>query len=57
VKNILRYLKGTSETGIMFGRDSLNVYGYCDADWANDIDTRRSVTGFAFIRGTVLDRS
>jgi len=57
VKNILRYLKGTSETGIMFGHDSLNVYGYCDADWANDIDTRRSVTGFAFIRGTVLDRS
>lgn len=48
-KGVLRYLAGTSDLGITFGRNGhLELYGYCDADYAGDIDTRRSTTGYVF---------
>jgi hypothetical protein len=28
-----------------------NLVGYCDADWAGDLDDRRSTTGFVFMMG------
>jgi hypothetical protein len=28
-----------------------NVVGYCDADWAGDLEDRRSTTGFVFMMG------
>ena len=49
-KGVLRYLAGTANYGITFG-DSLNLEAYCDADYAGDIDTRRSTTGYVFILG------
>ncbi|EDK44043.1 conserved hypothetical protein [Lodderomyces elongisporus NRRL YB-4239] len=48
-KRVLRYLKGTKDFGLNY--KSLidhNIYGYTDADYANDKMTRRSVTGFIF---------
>lgn len=52
VKRILRYLKGTSDTKLEFSKTKNNtVVGYCDADWANDGDDRRSVTGYIFKSG------
>jgi hypothetical protein len=51
-KGILRYLAGTITCGITFGSnksDNLVMDGYCDADYAGDIDTRRSTTGYVFI--------
>ena len=33
----------------MFGTSLNTVVGYCDADYAGDLDTRRSTTGFVFI--------
>ena len=49
-KRVLRYLKGTRELGLTFRRDAdgLQLLGACDADWASDVDNRRSTTGFAF---------
>lgn len=50
-KRVMRYLKGTRDLGIKYGlsdSDSLILEGYCDADWANDKDTRRSTTGYLF---------
>ena len=48
-KRVLRYLKGTQNLGIKFsGRGSGStptLVGYSDSDFANDPDTRRSVTG------------
>jgi hypothetical protein len=44
---LLRYLGGTTGVGICFG-DALGLQGYCDADYAGDLDTRRSTTGFVF---------
>jgi len=45
---VLRYLKGTSSLGISYQADG-ELHGYCDADFAADVDTRRSTSGFVFI--------
>ena len=47
--NVLRYLAGTTECGITFGAGSPGLEAYCDADYAGDIDTRRSTTGYVFL--------
>ncbi|UYV68045.1 hypothetical protein LAZ67_5002898 [Cordylochernes scorpioides] len=54
VKNIFHYLKGTPHMGILFtGQDQL--VGYSDSDFARDVDSRKSTTGYAFMMngGTV----
>lgn len=49
VKRIFRYLKGTNSFELEFSKDAnKGVFGYCDADWAGDIDSRRSMTGYIF---------
>lgn len=55
VKRIMRYLRGHSNYGIMFSnlnKVNLHFYGYSNADFAGDVDTRRSTTGFMFKLGT-----
>ena len=47
-KGVLRYLAGTADYGIIYGR-TLGLDVYCDADYAGDIDTRRSTTAYVFI--------
>ena len=48
-KRVLRYLKGTSNFGILFrGNDTSALVGYCDADWAGDIEDRKSTSGYIF---------
>ncbi len=48
---VLRYLAGTKDYGINFGREGCNteLVGYCDSDYAGDLDTRRSTTGYVFV--------
>jgi len=49
-KSILRYLCGTVNLGLRFARGSdITVLGYCDADYAGEVDTRKSTTGYVFI--------
>jgi hypothetical protein len=48
-KGVVRYLAGTITCGIMFGSSNTEVVGYCDADYAGDVDTRRSTGGYVFI--------
>jgi hypothetical protein len=49
--NMLRYLKGTKSQGLTFSGGDITIMGYCDADYAGDLDTRRSTTGYVFILG------
>ena len=51
VKRIFRYLKGNPDGGITFGLNSeqTNLIGYSDSDYANDLDQRKSVTGYVFL--------
>jgi hypothetical protein len=52
VKRIFRYLQGTLQFKLRFGGlSSQDVVGYCDADWAGDLEDRRSTTGFVFMMG------
>jgi hypothetical protein len=53
VKRILRYLKETINFGINCDPKSIDLEGYSDADWAGDLDTRRSTTGYLFKLGGV----
>ena len=49
VKQLLHYLKGTKNWTMLFdGSKELTLVGFADSDWAGDIDTRRSTTGYVF---------
>ncbi|CDO73534.1 hypothetical protein BN946_scf185014.g4 [Trametes cinnabarina] len=50
-KRVLRYLKGTRTLGIVYhgDRDVLAPIGCSDADWGNDLDDRRSISGQIFL--------
>ena len=49
-KRILRYIKGTPEYGLVYESDKkLRLTGYCDSDYAGDIDDRKSTSGYIFL--------
>lgn len=53
VKRILRYLKGHQTFGIHFMNiTNLSLFAFSDADFAGDIDTRRSTTGYMYTFGS-----
>ncbi|XP_072066584.1 secreted RxLR effector protein 161-like [Arachis hypogaea] len=52
-KRILRYIKGTLNDGIYYeNTNEVNLVGYTDSDWAGDIETRKSTSGFVFHLGS-----
>jgi len=52
VKRIFRYLRGTSDVGLIYGGDTqCLVTSYSDSDDAGDVDSRRSMTGHVFTLG------
>lgn len=49
VKRIFRYLRGTINYKLRYSFQAENkMIAYSDADWASDIDKRRSCTGYVF---------
>jgi len=49
VKRIFKYLKGTTDFGLRYSHGStLNLEAYCDADWAGDVNDRKSTSGYLF---------
>ncbi|KAK1644819.1 hypothetical protein QYE76_062624 [Lolium multiflorum] len=54
-KRILRYVKETTKLGITFKPSSSTLLsGFFDADWAGDVDDKRSTGGFAIFVGPNL---
>ena len=53
VKQVFIYLHSTSDYGVCYqGRPGLervlDILGFVDADWAGDLDQRRSTSGYVF---------
>jgi len=48
---VLRYLVGTTNYGITYGGSTTNrpYNGFTDADWAGDVDNRKSTGGYVFL--------
>lgn len=48
--HVLKYLKHTAEIGITYhSTQKFELIGYSDSDWASDVLTRRSTTGYLFM--------
>ena len=60
LKGLLRYVKGTKDYGLFYGKCSQSdkgsqaLYAYVDASWADDLMTRRSTTGVLTYIGSHL---
>lgn len=55
LRRIIQYVLGTSEQSLFFPTRSPPVLqGYCDADWAEYLDTRHSITGWCMYLGNAL---
>ncbi|MCO5589082.1 hypothetical protein L7F22_043048 [Adiantum nelumboides] len=48
VKSIMRYLKGTKNKCLCYGKGPLELKGFCDSDMAGDVDTQKSTSGYVF---------
>jgi hypothetical protein len=52
VKRIFRYLRGTSHYSLVYAREgNTDLVGYSDSDWAGDLATRKSTSGYTFLLG------
>ena len=50
VKRVYKYLKGTKDYGITYYKDcSRYILGYCDADYAGDILSAKSTSGYIIL--------
>ncbi|XP_073041763.1 uncharacterized protein [Primulina eburnea] len=55
VKRILRYISGTVNLGLWYTKETnTNLVGFSDADWAGNLDDRKSTTGGCFYLGNNL---
>jgi hypothetical protein len=51
-KRILRYVSGTNFYGLFYtSANDSNVVAYTDADWAGNLDDRKSTSGYDFLFG------
>lgn len=49
IKHILRYVQHTKNYTLTYTKTGGCVQGFCDADWANDTNDRRSFSGYIFM--------
>ena len=55
IRRILRYLKGTEDYGLWYKLGgNLDLKVFTDADWAENLDVRKSTSGRAFFLGKRL---
>lgn len=53
VKRIMKYLVGSKNLGIVYNKteEEPKIEAFCDADYAGDMETRRSTTGYIILYG------
>lgn len=52
-KKILKYVNTTLDVGLFYKKNAeFSLQGFADADFAGDLDDRRSTSGFVFLCGT-----
>jgi hypothetical protein len=51
---VMAYLKGTKEYGVILGGAGNSVVGYADSDWGTDVDDRMSVSGGIIFWGETI---
>lgn len=50
-KRVLRYLKATIDAKLQYSMEGRTDFtAFCDADWASNIDDRRSCSGYVFMK-------
>ena len=54
VKQIMRYLKGTLDMKLGIGGKHINLKGYSNADWVDNVESRRSTSGYVFLVGDMV---
>ncbi|GAA0141045.1 transmembrane signal receptor [Lithospermum erythrorhizon] len=55
VKRILKYVQGTCNHGLLYTFDTnTSLVGYCDVDWAGNMEDRKSTSGGCFFVGNNL---
>ncbi|PKU66895.1 Retrovirus-related Pol polyprotein from transposon TNT 1-94 [Dendrobium catenatum] len=55
LKRLLRYIHGSSGTGIPLNKTNLILTGYADADWASNNQDRKSISGYCnFLGNSVI---
>ncbi|XP_050890419.1 secreted RxLR effector protein 161-like [Lathyrus oleraceus] len=55
VKRILKYINGISEYGMLYSHNANSLLtGYCDADWASNVDDRKNTFGGCLFLGNNL---
>jgi hypothetical protein len=46
LKGLIRYVAGTIDTSLLFSTNQPGIVTYCDADFAGDLRSRKSTSGF-----------
>ena len=55
LKRIIKYVKTNAEFGVWYSKDTSDVLtGYTDADWARNVDDRKSTSRGCFYVGNNL---
>ena len=55
LKRIIKYIKATTDFGVWYSKDTNDVLaGYSNADWARNVDDRKSTLGVAFMWVIIL---
>ncbi|KAI0510739.1 hypothetical protein KFK09_011348 [Dendrobium nobile] len=58
LKRLLRYIKGTAHFRLPITKSDLCLRTYSDADWASDLVTRKSTSGYCtFLGNTLISRA
>ncbi|XP_059067840.1 secreted RxLR effector protein 161-like [Cryptomeria japonica] len=54
MKHIMRYLQGTLNYGLKYGKVDLDLHGFIDSDWVGSMTDQKSTSGCCFSLGLAM---